>query len=1773
MSKEFFNYIATRIIGFFEQECDNLHEGDRFCFKLDNSELVQSAYEALSMVTTAKDIQGVFEYQDSYRTFTIKLMNAEVIVAAQVDGMTDDFFATLRNIPLSVNRNPILMITCAPIDTISSATRDLSAKGMPFHSDELLKTIESSINEASLSAADHVLLTHELKRKKSDRYADKKSLFEYRSLLTSVCTGKVSDEGWIDFRLLPDGDDLALISDPRKQEQRIEDNHREFERIDRVFRFGNLRDSLDSDYDNSFISELEGKKRRGENWYNDISYSRVLRSKAKKEHRQNNPLVINDEDIEVCYGSPMEYRFPQFVRAGGTTKAKQREKHILIYNPEKRDRVDVIVSCNLTLRRDMVFVKDDNVNFTIQSSKKALFQIIPDGCTFTNIEIKDPTSSATYKLKVCVLDIAPIYLEGIQTCYKIEGSGKKRRILAEGIKGHLVVNPGAPNQTEEVVYEQGGYFCNYDTTLALAITEDSISPDTGKVSFSLSFGALQVPMTISDDTVKPTALTGIRAFKRKNELKRSFEYRGDKIVMGTTPYFAVGDFERDLKKEAFIIEKTALYVLFTEKGFEAQELDLPIEIRSAYEAFLSVFYKRKTLPSLAFYDEEIKSAAGKYVQVYRSFFEQVKSGDVLKKSHNDTLRLGTVYNVQTDTIAFSPVHPLNVMYQLQLLKETGLGTIRDDVVERLTSANLLPYIKGEKQHGIYEVIEQRVSPEWRYYAPVDGERYSEIRDFVPKLVAEKIEEYYAHFRFLFKDIGENQMILNIHNLGDCREIFLGIIRYFKKQLAEGNLPEDILNFVVNIYGDKDSIAHHNDFSALTSLKRMKAYLLQIDAKYEHNSDLASLLVNKVRYLLHNENDEQYCYSHIAFYEMLSSDTCGDSQISGLTTGTSLSGLISGVPSVLNEGWYKTGYGMQYAPKSDLNTFAALMNSMHRVAYSSSTYIPDHCITTEVSKHSGTQLNKVYTASNWVVFVDPKVDLSFFYQDELTKDLLIIHYGDQNSSASGYNAITVTRKSEQYENIIVQELAKKNIPADAKTSKEIIDFFNAINGRWLLRLISSKRALDSTFSREKMSIISAIKFAMAYYSHNDIVWIPISLEELLRVSGNAGSKKEGLLSAKNLHFEHGATCDDLLLIGIEKTPEKIYVHLHPVEVKIGQNAAGVLEKAKAQVVNTYTGLMHALWPDDNEERGSIERKVIRNFIMQLAILSCEKMRLYGVYPEESWGLVLSECREDLLNENYEISEEINKFIGTGTIISFKQDVAIISGNIDEDNIALIQLPEKEGYEYLVKPVSVVSEEVVHTKYLPPRLSGFYTGERTAIQEIFTQQIAEHKKTIADIVPEISSTLTEVDAADNSSDSLPVVDLISVETHDSDNTAEPPSISASGEKEICVLFGQDQSNGQSLIWHPGNTDEVFHTNTGIIGTMGTGKTQFTQSLVTQLYRERVNNVGEPSIGILIFDYKGDYNESKENFVKATNAKVLKPYHLPYNPLALTIPRVFKPLLPIHVANSFNDTLSRVYHLGPKQSSSLLNCIKSAYAAKGILPNDPKTWTLPAPTFQDVYCLYMGNDDIKKNDSLEAALSKLADFEVFEADSSKTQALFDILDGVVVVDLSGYDSDIQNLIIAITLDLFYSQMQARGSSKLSGKHRQLTKMILVDEADNFLHEGFPSLKKILKEGREFGVGTILSTQFLKHFGSGEDDFSKYILTWVVHSVADLKTTDIRFVFNTEANSTAENKLFGDVKKLKKHYSIVKIGNNPNPIYIKDKAFWELFLELDDQNDSKDV
>ena len=256
--------------------------------------------------------------------------------------------------------------------------------------------------------------------------------------------------------------------------------------------------------------------------------------------------------------------------------------------------------------------------------------------------------------------------------------------------------------------------------------------------------------------------------------------------------------------------------------------------------------------------------------------------------------------------------------------------------------------------------------------------------------------------------------------------------------------------------------------------------------------------------------------------------------------------------------------------------------------------------------------------------------------------------------------------------------------------------------------------------------------------------------------------------------------------------------------------------------------------------------------------------------------------------------------------------------------------------------------------------------------------------------------------------------------------------------------------------------MNTNSGIIGTMGTGKTQCTKSVVTQLYRNQHNNVGGKPIGILIFDYKSDYID--DEFVGATNAKKYQLFNLPYNPLSLF---GSTPMLPIHTAAGFSETMTKAYGLGKKQQLVLENLILECYEQVGIESERHETWSKPAPTIEDVWQLYLSSEP--DEDSLYAALSKLARFKIFESNNENLVNLYDFIDGVTVIELAGYPPQVQNLVVALTLDLFYSQMQKKGKPRVEGDFRQVTKLLLVDEADNNMSQNFSSLKKLLKEGRE--------------------------------------------------------------------------------------------------------
>lgn len=1771
MLKEFYNFIAKKINSFFQTSSSEktLLRGETFCLKLDTEEMVVDVADALKSLVQAEGNLGEFVHScvnaENYKTFTIKLMNDEVIIAPQINGMTSDFLcATLRNAANLVQK-PILMISSSPIDSAISGSKNMSANGMPFYGEELMKEIQGMVNESTqLTPVEKRLLQFELQRRDTDVFSDRASLYEYSDLLAIMSAGKIQRESFPGFRLFYVDGKVEYFNEGKSAvDKKIKDNNFLFDRIDRCFRFGNASNDLAKIFDDSFISRIESEQRKDpENWSRLFSYADMLAQMERHKSKIDNPLKIENDNIYVYGIIPIEnlqYGDEWIIRNEGSQTAKKRQKNIVVFNSEERPQIHIRFNCNAKVSNSGVMA--DGLKYD-REGKDFIFEMTPDGVYFKKIELYDEVNDIRYIFKICVVDLpATSMLSVIKHCYTIDFRKKKDiRIRLSGIGTDLIFNDGAPEVTTAKLDDNESYFCAFNERLHLHSTEEELSNYSTGIRVDIDFAGVNVPFIMFPDESKSREITGRTILKEKYASRTSFEFVGDKIYSDTQEYFAKANLLRELRIEKNILDEK-IAVGKCKRFYDTDQVKIEKDdifqdnfLIASYEGYLDSLQQSNTIPTLAYLSGDLLDKAEKYVKAFMRLYSLLSDGATLTSEQVNALYIGTIaVGNDSEEILLTPFHPINVAYQIELTKEDGMKDATDVIVDRLTSLNLLPYLKRKKR--IYKVSDQVNSLEWKYYAPVENKKYRGNWRFIPRLIEEKISEFLMHFRYIFDDINNKTLRVNLINMGDCSEVFAGIAQLFIHSINRNPDVNELVRFELHIYSDNRL---DNAFSKIREFGMLKQYLsdqnLEIASGVSMNT-LEGIFSKNVECYFHEDNDKSYQYAHLSFYEMESEITSEQASMADIESGVSLGGILSGVPSSKYSTKYRTGYGAKYAPKNLLISLSNLYNSLIQVESSGNPYYKGLSISTQIDEKAESKMVEIYAASNWVVFVEPKVDLDFFSEKEATSDLLIIHYSDQYTTSSGYDAITVTHKSKQYSLVIQDYLKNRGVDSSTEDVHGIINLFNAVNGDWLLRLVSSKRASkDSTFSREKISIVAAIKFMLAFLRHKDIVWVPISLEEMLRVSGGAGlSQGEGVLSAKNLGFEKGPTSDDLLFVGVDKSGETPKVYLYPTEVKTGINGNDVIKKAFQQASSTAKGLSNAFCEGDD-----ITKKVNRNFLIQLIITSCKKMKVYHVDDSQDWDVILDLYREALLNEGYFISSDIQEVLGKGAVMSFRTGVVSRRTSFKEDIINFIEVPESDEFGLILKSVDEIKQDIVQRKDSDLFVVGdcdisSLTGD---VSKITTSELEEFDRSDPVSSDIESENQDDSETADDSNEDNSVKDQVDMD-HDVQN--EETTV----DKGINILLGTDEQNGTRVMWKPNDTSQLFHTNTGIIGTMGTGKTQFTKSLITQLYRNQKSNVDGKELGILIFDYKGDYNESKQDFIDATNAVIYKPYHLPFNPLALTKSSVFKPLLPTHTANAFKDTISKIYNLGHKQQATLLQCIMDTYSASGINPANSNTWDNEAPTFDQVYQRYSNDESIKKGDSLTTALEKLNMFQIFESNPSDTKSLFELLKGVVVIDLSGYDPDIQSLIVAITLDLFYSQMQASGSSKMDAQYRQLTKIILVDEADNFMCEGFPALKKILKEGREFGVGTILSTQFLKHFGSGEDDYSKYILTWIVHNVSDLKNSDVDFVFKTEAKSNESTTLYNRIKGLKIHHSIIKIGTN-KPVYLHDKAFWELYGEL---------
>ncbi len=1724
-SSQLYKYVSNLIIDYFIAQ--KIQAGDRFNFYLENQEHIEFLYDALAQ--NSKISTSTFSYThpdggENYSTFCLLIGSIKVIVASSASA-SEDYFTMLRNKVADqtdlFENTSILILFSGKLDSLLGGSGSLIKEGMPLHHLSFKNQILHDLDHnTELQKYEKSILRAVLERKTKSVVEDNNTIFDYEQVINALEKGAIDSKDYRHLGLFPQAELKSKTGDLTKD---LAGNFSLYERFENIFTNGNPAADLEQELPSTALSRLIK-----EDWH-EFDYAELVLW-MDKERKKSPPVfesVEGDNLLQTIW-----------CRQDGESVSKKRNINLIIFNPSLELPFKVTVKYDQFIKKEGLNIKQGSKkNIDVSNSGKSIvieFKAFDADALFYLIEYRDPETDKRYLIKVLHLPFSSNVFSQFEGTFQLAVQ-KSDSYLQVKENETFIFNPDGAVTLSDIVSLDATFTLTEDERLLLNYDYSLSQEDL--IHFKLDLFDVVVPIAVKTDFELPKPISGIEVWKEKRIYQEDFKFVKEgsilKLVFRNNEKTVSGDFRLNLLLEEQLINSDAYsWFLDAEHTIYPHEIALDATIREAFDNYRAYFARIQTQPSLVHLHDDLRQLATVYVDCFLAQLEQFEENKPLTLQQKNLLWLGVVRERGgEEKIKFSPLHPLNVAYQLHLNAALGQEDVYNAVLKRLSPYNLIPYIEG-KANAIYIPIESSHSPEWLYYTVYLNSKQAVSKSFVTDLVTDKIKDFTSNFEFLFEQSNKSPLKINVINLGECKEVVEGIFEYYRKYL-NGNLarrPVDLLPIEVSIYGSEKTVTKFEELTFHESVDDIEKHLsLELKTKNFEKEDLLNAFLERVKFYSKPEPKagERYEYAHITFYQFdVTKTDCSYDEMSMVKTGISFNGLMADVSSTPGHDNYRTGFGTQDLPDSPsvLIQLATLYNSFVRVASNNDPYSRNKALCTTIDYAIKKQLEKLYSDSQWVTYIDPKVDLDFFKEN---KDLVIIHYSDQYNNSNGYDAITVSRKTSQYEFVVKEFLELHKVQFDAANDTiNIINFFNAINGEWLLKLIRQ----HNQFPREKLSLLSGIKSSLTFLHHPNIVWIPISLEEILRVSGNAGlNMGDGLFSAKNLGAI-GSYSDDLLFIGLETFEGELLMHLYPVELKIG--GLGIVKKGVEQGKRTAQLLYQHL-----SKEGFLS-EFYKNFFAKLALTNAEKMKLFHVWDTQDWNVVTMTYRKALLNNDFTISNRLNSAIGTFGLVYFGKDVFMRTIAINNSYMR-VDLMEADGYDFLVQSIDDLIQLFHHTQttvdkncLLVNRFSEATTTLFTPVESVI--EVIELEEDPDDTEDEpIASMVPE-----------PIEDTLSIVSNSGDG--------------IEIVFGTNLNTGKAVLWEPTNTNKVMHTNTGIIGTMGTGKTQFTKSLITQLNDNAHHNIGSEKLGILIFDYKGDY--IKDDFVAKTNARVLEPYHLPYNPLSLDATEHSKPMLPLHTANDIKETIASAFNLGNVQKQRLRDVIVEAYESRGINKGIRDTWSRTPPTLGDVCAIYLSQESTSQ-DSLYAAISNLSEFEIFEPDATKTQSLYSLIEGVVVINLSGYDESIQNLIVAITLDAFYTQMQRHGHSIIAGHQRQIKKMILVDEADNFLSKNFTSIKKILKEGREFGVGTILSTQFLNHFATGENEYSNYILTWVIHRVNEIKMKEVESLFSLDSKPQKEN-LIKTIKGLEKHQSIVNLAGS-EPILIKDKAFWELLKQ----------
>lgn len=1734
MLQSFYNYIVNELlIGYFKKY--PIQKGSRYFMIVENEEHRTMLMQALNDVCDKISISGIYQGNDlfvveeSYDTLVIKpSTDSSSIIIADDNTSTEDYLTTIRN-SVGVtggkyeNYGVIYILSDSILSSIITACQDLQAIGGPLHSSYIIRDIQEKAED---------VISKDLERKYLDNHLNKISeyiadgtcnLFDFGHAL-SVLAGQTLKGHYNELDFFNDKAvyDSTFKPSDAEIDKRVEKNHEIYRKVSDIM-------NEDGDTDKSellqkFLDEKLSKKivNNADSWRN-FDFQVFLDSVERKAATANLELL----DIEL----PSEGLLTSMVSFTKGNK-KKSISYVVICDQTESAGQQVKITFNKAIKK----VNSD----VCQTQGQMLKVTVGDTLIKQSIGVND-NHHDFFMMK---LPCNKSFFKDIEACFSINKKGEiivvvpdEANVLTFGNGDELLSMP----IDHKVIWSE-------NAKLEVPVVADD---ENDQIDFFVDFGSKEVKFVLKLNIAKPVPPAQPGTIQEGT-------YEGGEVVVDGTPRPVFTYWKKYLDWEEAFIKNGCSHINYVYNGLtgeyeaEYEILKLHDSVQNTLNQIFAYYNSHNTIPSLCKMNDELRVLYENYYNAVVSSINNIPNSRCLDKEEYHLTKLGVVSS--WERLYLSPFHPLLVAYALEYDKQYDDKEDSSFAKKLLSPFYLIPYIYfNDKPKRPYTDKEIGEIHNWLSYEGIGCKPQERTNDITTKMVWTKMDAFIKHFKYLFQD-NDCPIIISTIGIADDTNVIKGVVEFIRKKYSEGVQKIELHEYVDNLM-EETFFEKLNRLDSIDAIAReLESLNLKLESKGEYTSkEIIHQLFTRVSFYKHalSPTNAKIEYSHIAFYQMDTGTEFIRQVTSELRTELSFNGLIS-VPSTYNKmGAYIIGYGTNgikeqqgylYPMTTALNTLYA--NEEHE---GNSVFSNNTCVAKRYKFSKSDLLQSIYDHANWVTFINPEVDINFFYK----QNLYVVHYTDQYTINAKYDSITVTKHVDQYENMLRKSYEKYALSEERfqHFNETMMDYFNCLNGSWMLDIVNKSE--DQI--REKMSIVAASIAMLRFMSRNQNVhWIPVSLEEILRVTGSIGLPQDYIFTKKSLGAK-GAMSDDLLMIGLDATNENdIQLYLYPVEVKFSKNSS-MAGKAGKQVSQTFLQLKEHLFGEAN-----FTKNIYRTFFASQFLTNAEKLNANNLLSDKEYQEI-EKFRFELLNLKYTLKEKLPvKEMGSAAIVSFYSHAthSISTSLIDNVPVCEVHFSEQECFQFVAEP------ENNHMRFLETDLIMIDSDTLNAIDNPIAITPAQDTETPIEL-----TEIEDEEVVANKTTSSVATDEVGINDNsaiggsenatNTEHKEEPktePVIQDKTSHSIKILVGHTQYGHREVVFEPNNTKMVSHPNMGVIGTMGTGKTQFARSVIAQFAKEGVNNVGGKPVGMLVFDYKGDYKDKE--FLDAVDGTCYK-FNYPFNPLKLVVNDEVEGMnLPAITADRISDSFAKAYGLGLKQQSNIKQVIIDTYKDAGIT-KDPSSWENPVPTMEQVIDKYFETYDA--NDKAFALFDKLRDYTIFTTDNSNCVSLFEWLNNVRVIDLTLYPDDTKKVIVSLILDLFYAEMRQLGGSKQENGFRELRAMIMVDEAHQFLKKDFNSFRSIISEGRMFGVGMILSTQNVSDFKTSKEDYSQFILSWVIHHVNSISKAEIANIFG--ASDPNGDRYMDFINKAKLFESVCKIGSRVDGI--RDLPFFELIKD----------